>query len=323
MNFKFLRPQGATLRQLRPQGATLHYAHRGLHYITPTRGYTTSITPTRGYTTIWIFAVFLVMSIVLSTSGKELLSNRDFEISTTDYWSPDPSGNSKFEIEKQRVFNGKYSAYIYMYSDTVAETYVYQQLNVKPDTIYTGSGYFYDSDFDTEVAHGYINIIWLDATGRELSSNSSISITENSSNWQYITTGRIRAPSSAKTAIFCVMVNKIRTSDSSKKIYIDDLSFVEESEVKSGDISVPKNYPNPFNPRPPKSEKTKIIIPEKLLGEKLEIQIYSLSGDKVRTIYSSEWDGKDSDNQYVQPGVYFYIVETEKGRAKGKMTVIK
>lgn len=271
---------------------------------------------------IFILSFLLIFS-VLQGFCKELLYNRNFELGSTTYWLPDPSGNSKLQIDTNRVFNGDYSANIYMYSDVVAETYVYQDRTVKPNYVYIGSGYFYDSDFDYEVAYGYIKIIWMNSSGKQISSNSSISVTANSSNWQYLTTGKVIAPSDAVSARFSVVVNKIRTSDSSEKIYIDDLSFVEVGEVKSEDKPVPKNYPNPFNPRPPKIERTYIVIPETLKAETLKIDIYSVSGDKIKTIYTSEWDGKDSDDKYVQPGVYFYIVQTEKGRAKGRMTVVK
>ncbi|MDI6641575.1 MAG: T9SS type A sorting domain-containing protein [Elusimicrobiota bacterium] len=241
----------------------------------------------------------------------------------TTYWLPDPAGNSKLEIEKNRVFNGKYSAYIYMYGNVVAETYVYQNIPVKSSTVYIGSGYFYDADFDYEVGYAYIEIRWFNRSGQQISYDRSLSNTTNSSNWQFLTTGNIISPSDAAIASVCVVVNKIRTSDFSKKVYIDDLSFNEVGEIKSSSITEPKNYPNPFNPRPPRLQKTEIVIPEGIEGSNLEIHIYSVSGDKIKTIYSSTWDGKDANNEYVQPGIYFYVIQTDKGSAKGKMTVIK
>lgn len=268
---------------------------------------------------ICILGLLLVYSFGYS---KELLWNRDFEIGTTDHWSIGRPKILKFEIEKQNIFNGKNSALISLPGGVVSISYVSQRIPVSPNTIYMASGYFYDADFDHEIGYAYIEILWFN-NGQKVSYNRSLSTTLNSTNWQFLTTGRVQSPPNANFAEFRIIVNKINISEFPKKIYIDDLSFQEIGKVQSSNMFEPKNYPNPFNPRPPKLEKTLIHIPQNILGNKLEIRIYSLSGDKINTIYSSEWNGKDSNNEYVQPGIYFYIVETDKGKAKGKMTVVK
>jgi len=87
----------------------------------------------------------------------------------------------------------------------------------------------------------------------------------------------------------------------------------------------PKNSPNPFNP---KREITKIYIPQDLRGNTLKVRIYNIAGELVREIDSgvltrAEWDGKNDDGDIVSNGIYLYVVETDKGKARGKITVIK
>ena len=88
------------------------------------------------------------------------------------------------------------------------------------------------------------------------------------------------------------------------------------------------NYPNPFNPKI--GQKTFILIPEELLGTHIIVKIFNIAGDLVSIldkpgeIMSSyaKWDGKNDYGDVVSPGLYFYYIETDKGKAKGKLTVI-
>jgi len=91
-----------------------------------------------------------------------------------------------------------------------------------------------------------------------------------------------------------------------------------------------QNYPNPFNPE--------TWIPY-LLAEPAEvmIQIYSITGQLVRTLYieqqdsgeyvskssAAHWDGRNDVGERVSSGVYFYRIQAGVFTAMRKLTVSK
>ena len=91
-----------------------------------------------------------------------------------------------------------------------------------------------------------------------------------------------------------------------------------------------QNYPNPFNPT------TKISFSLKN-DSNVELAIYNLKGQKVRTLikdnlkandnmnrcYNYIWDGKDSKNRKVSSGVYLYQLITEQRKETQKMLLLK
>ena len=90
------------------------------------------------------------------------------------------------------------------------------------------------------------------------------------------------------------------------------------------------NAPNPFNPLSNDSQKniTRVYLPGELKGSYLKMYVFNIAGEKIRTVESglasrADWDGRNDNNNVVANGIYFYVVETNKGRAKGKITVIK
>ncbi|MFH2070437.1 MAG: gliding motility-associated C-terminal domain-containing protein [Elusimicrobiota bacterium] len=90
------------------------------------------------------------------------------------------------------------------------------------------------------------------------------------------------------------------------------------------------NAPNPFNPLSNDSQKniTRVYLPGELKGSYLKMYVFNIAGEKIRTVESglasrADWDGCNDNNNVVANGIYFYVVETNKGRAKGKITVIK
>ncbi len=90
-------------------------------------------------------------------------------------------------------------------------------------------------------------------------------------------------------------------------------------------IVLSKNYPNPFNPT------TTILfsLPEEM---KIDLSIYNIRGQKVRTLYKGKagsgqhtviWNGKDNNEKPVSSGIYFYKLETGgKGKVR-KMLLLK
>ena len=100
----------------------------------------------------------------------------------------------------------------------------------------------------------------------------------------------------------------------------------EKTRTKKNRIQVPQNftlfqnYPNPFNPT------TKIKFELKEAGD-VELSVYDLLGNNVRTLYQGNkdigeyeytWDGMDSKSNIVPSGIYFArlslngIVQTKK-----------
>jgi subtilisin family serine protease len=92
-------------------------------------------------------------------------------------------------------------------------------------------------------------------------------------------------------------------------------------------VAAASNYPNPFNPK--NGEETTIDIPQNIAGSYLKVKIYNIAGELVCTkqrgasSYYVKWNGKNGDGEVVASGIYFYTAETNKGRAKGKLTLIK
>jgi hypothetical protein len=85
------------------------------------------------------------------------------------------------------------------------------------------------------------------------------------------------------------------------------------------------NYPNPFNPE------TKISF-SLTQDQEIEITVYNLKGQKVRTLYtgiipsgeqSVVWNGKDDDGKSVGSGLYFYKLKTKDKELTKKMLLLK
>ena len=85
------------------------------------------------------------------------------------------------------------------------------------------------------------------------------------------------------------------------------------------------NYPNPFNP----TTTISFSLPNE---QKIELTIYNIKGQKVKTLYSgiaSEgeqsvvWDGIDSNGKTVSSGIYFYKLKTESKELTRKMLLLK
>jgi urease beta subunit len=85
------------------------------------------------------------------------------------------------------------------------------------------------------------------------------------------------------------------------------------------------NYPNPFNPETTIRYSVKETVP-------VTIEVYNLKGQLVRTLvnevktagnYSVAWNGRDSHNQPVSSGVYFYKMNAGKYSSTKKMIMMK
>ncbi len=87
-----------------------------------------------------------------------------------------------------------------------------------------------------------------------------------------------------------------------------------------------QNYPNPFNP-------TTLIQFNLERLEKVNLEIFNILGQKVRTILSGEelaagpytflWDGKDDKSRSLSSGAYFYRLKTPTYLKTNKMMLVK
>lgn len=81
------------------------------------------------------------------------------------------------------------------------------------------------------------------------------------------------------------------------------------------------NYPNPFNPS--------TTISFSINTENTELIIYNLKGQKIRQYSISNdqssivWDGRDSNNQQVASGIYFYKLDLGNYSQAKKMILLK
>ena len=85
-------------------------------------------------------------------------------------------------------------------------------------------------------------------------------------------------------------------------------------------FNIEQNYPNPFN----LSSQIKVISK---MNSKIKVNVYDILGKEVRTLldkefpageYTIEWDGKDSNGNILNSGVYFI-----KMKANGFQKTIK
>lgn len=91
------------------------------------------------------------------------------------------------------------------------------------------------------------------------------------------------------------------------------------------EFAVVSNYPNPFNP----STTISFTLPS---AAHAELAVYSVTGQKVRTIlsgkltagvHSAVWDGKDETGKTMSSGVYLARILSGKQSATGKMLLMK
>jgi len=91
-------------------------------------------------------------------------------------------------------------------------------------------------------------------------------------------------------------------------------------------LNLKKNYPNPFNPT------TTIEFSLNKSSENLNLEIYNVKGQKVKTLYRGKaeagthtfiWNGTDNSNNPVSSGIYFYRLKSDKKLETKKMLLLK
>lgn len=83
----------------------------------------------------------------------------------------------------------------------------------------------------------------------------------------------------------------------------------------------PIAFPNPF--RVSSQRYLSFGIPQSIQGSNLEIRIYTMEGEIVRTIRTLSWDGKNDAGMPVASGVYIFRVKSDRGSGQGRVALIR
>jgi subtilisin family serine protease len=107
------------------------------------------------------------------------------------------------------------------------------------------------------------------------------------------------------------------------------LSYLPESGAKiiPTNYRLYANYPNPFNP-------TTSIEFDASKAEAVELTVYNILGERVRTLFRGAavqgtrsnrfvWNGRDEYGKSVPTGIYFYRLKTPSKILSGKMVLLK
>ena len=98
-----------------------------------------------------------------------------------------------------------------------------------------------------------------------------------------------------------------------------------EPEITINTAKLSGNYPNPFNP----TTTISFSLPNE---QNIELTIYNIKGQKVKTLYSGFaevgehtviWKGKDNNDKQVSSGIYFYKLKTNSKEVTRKMLMMK
>ena len=121
--------------------------------------------------------------------------------------------------------------------------------------------------------------------------------------------------------------NKVYIATHGDGVWIgEDISLSVEDSILPEIIHISlQNYPNPFNP----TTTISFSIPE---DNKVELSIYNVKGQKVKTLandqylqgdHSVTWKGSDENNQSVASGIYFYKLKSGEVEVSKKMLLLK
>jgi hypothetical protein len=109
-------------------------------------------------------------------------------------------------------------------------------------------------------------------------------------------------------------------------IYVTSAAVeIDGQSTIPGSFALEQNYPNPFNP----STTIRFTIPH---TEEVELSIINVAGETVEHdqlgllhggSYSIEWNGRSSDGNMLQSGVYFYRIKAGDFVDTRKMLLLK
>jgi len=118
------------------------------------------------------------------------------------------------------------------------------------------------------------------------------------------------------------------------EVWIDDIVLIEKSypshiSARQNSPVVPyqlgQNYPNPANPT------TKIRY-SLMNSQTIDLSVFNMEGKKVKTLahgyqnageYTLVWDGRDSNQQILATGIYFYRLSTDFFSTTRKILLVR
>ena len=106
---------------------------------------------------------------------------------------------------------------------------------------------------------------------------------------------------------------------------IADVTSIDQSPNEFiNSYQLQQNYPNPFNP-------TTTINYQLPIGSKVELTIYNLLGQQIRTLVNTQqsagahqvlWNGRDESGKQVTSGIYFYQLKAGNNFNQTKKMVL-
>jgi hypothetical protein len=110
----------------------------------------------------------------------------------------------------------------------------------------------------------------------------------------------------------------------SAKLYEYNVNSIYNNEIPNS-TQLHNNYPNPFNP-------TTTINYSLNYNSNVTLEVFNIKGQKIKTLENEDkiagnhsliWNGKDSDDESVASGVYFYKLVSEEHSFVKKMVLMK
>jgi len=108
--------------------------------------------------------------------------------------------------------------------------------------------------------------------------------------------------------------------------YEEPVGVPEDAPVNVTRATLEQNYPNPFNPT------TTIAFSVRSEGASIELGVYNVAGELVRTLSSGDvpggqhtivWNGRDDGDRQVSSGVYFVRLECDGQAETRKIALLK
>ncbi len=90
-------------------------------------------------------------------------------------------------------------------------------------------------------------------------------------------------------------------------------SGFEAKIARPDEYTLYQNYPNPFNP-------STYIMYQIMHASKIRLDVFNVQGRHICNLeathkpagfYSVEWDGRKENNQFVAPGIYFFVFDVQ------------
>ena len=199
-----------------------------------------------------------------------------------------------------------------------------------PEQVITGSIIMDDIDdtqFYNKIDDGIINFFMADWIGYLYFTDGQIFDTFNE--YIGISEGEIEFDIPANEMWYAMFnigdnLNNPQNLIGSAKLYEYNVNSIYNNEIPNS-TQLHNNYPNPFNP-------TTTINYSLNYNSNVTLEVFNIKGQKIKTLENEDkiagnhsliWNGKDSDDESVASGVYFYKLVSEEHSFVKKMVLMK